>query len=134
MIRNCDVFNFSTTVCPTRSVLRVAAHVFPASSTIAASNASSGRSSANVSSDEIDCTGWSGSTARSSIPRARLYNRAPKLPNRPSSCSNGSARRSPTVTIPSSASLASITLPTPGTRLTGNGVRKRSTRCGGTTN
>ncbi|WP_244666008.1 hypothetical protein, partial [Rhizobium ruizarguesonis] len=53
---NCAVFNFSTTVWPTRSVLRVAFQVFSANCTIASPRSSSSRSSAKVSSEEIDCT------------------------------------------------------------------------------
>jgi len=133
-MRNCAVLSLSTTVRPTRPVRAAACQVRAASSRMAGSSASSGRSWAKVSSEDTDCTGWSGSTGRSSMPRARRYNVAPKLPKRSCSTSSGSARSSPTVVTPSACRRSRITRPTPGMRSTGSGVRKRSTWCGRTTN
>ena len=133
-MRNCAVLSFSTTVRPTRSVLRVAAQVFAASSRMAGSSSSRRRSRANVSSDEIDCTGWSVSTGRSSMPCARSCRRAPKLPNRACSVATSTPRRSPTVFTPMASSFCCATLPTPGMHPTGSGVRKSCTWCGRMTN
>ena len=76
-MRNSRVLSFSTTVRPTRSVLRVADHTFAASSRMRASSASSGTSCSNVSSAEIDIVGRSGFTSPRSMPCASSESRRP---------------------------------------------------------
>jgi hypothetical protein len=76
------------------------------------------------------------------MPRAKLYKRVqgqyvvalpahlPYRLNALSSVAIGNRCKSLTVLIPNALSRSSVTLPTPGTRLTGNGNRNASTRSG----